>query len=206
MLAVVFLLDAHLAEHIDEVSDTLVKKYSYAYYSKASTHVVQFYLRGCRYVQQPAALPIPLLLPPSTPTNKTYNRPPLQSSPSASSSISSTPSFSGSDFTDFSSDTEDSFPITPLTPNFATASSSASTSHSGPDPFTVFSTNTAFGAANKENLVPGSGTIFGAANESLRNEKLDAESAMDVYESSPSHLPRAALHSLMPNNGLPPIV
>lgn len=58
-LAIVDLLDARLAEHVDDLSETLVKKYSYAFYSKAATLVVQYYLEGGRFVRQ-SALPLPM--------------------------------------------------------------------------------------------------------------------------------------------------
>lgn len=43
------MLDHTLSQNLDSVSQTLVKKYSFAYYSKASAVVVAFYLRGGRY-------------------------------------------------------------------------------------------------------------------------------------------------------------
>ncbi|KAG8983095.1 hypothetical protein FRB90_006307 [Tulasnella sp. 427] len=49
VLQMVSFLDATLAQNLDSVSQTLVKKYSYAYYSKASGVVVSFYLRGGRF-------------------------------------------------------------------------------------------------------------------------------------------------------------
>lgn len=49
------LLDTTLSQNLDSVSQTLVKKYSYAYYSKASGVVVSFYLRGGRFTFNPAS-------------------------------------------------------------------------------------------------------------------------------------------------------
>lgn len=49
VLQMVSLLDTTLSQNLDSVSQTLVKKYSYAYYSKASGVVVSFYLRGGRF-------------------------------------------------------------------------------------------------------------------------------------------------------------
>jgi len=58
-LEVVELLDIRLAKHVNDLSETLVKKYSYAFYSKAATFVVQHYLQGSRFVRQPlASLPM----------------------------------------------------------------------------------------------------------------------------------------------------
>jgi len=37
-------LDSRLAKHVNDLSETLIKKYSYAFYSKAAISVVQFYL------------------------------------------------------------------------------------------------------------------------------------------------------------------
>ncbi|KAF8525065.1 cyclin [Hysterangium stoloniferum] len=71
---IVELLDNHLSAHSHELSNTVVKKYSFAFYSKASTHILQFYLGGRRFVRQP--LPI---VPPITPFHghDLYNRSPL---------------------------------------------------------------------------------------------------------------------------------
>lgn len=52
-------LDNRLAKHVSDLSETLVKKYSYAFYSKAATFVVQYYLEGGRFQRQPiASLPM----------------------------------------------------------------------------------------------------------------------------------------------------
>jgi len=94
-LEVAELLDQRLADHINEVSDVLVKKYSYAFYSKASTVVLQYYLGGGRF----ARFPIPDLFP-VTP-NRSY-----------SSSLSGTPTpLSAS--TSCSSLSSDDMPATP---------------------------------------------------------------------------------------------
>ncbi|KAJ7140134.1 cyclin-like protein [Mycena filopes] len=45
-------LDTRLANQVDEpVSEVLVKKYSYTFYSKAAPFVVEYYLHGGRYVK-----------------------------------------------------------------------------------------------------------------------------------------------------------
>ena len=51
-LQIVELLDTHLADHSHELSETLVKKYSFLSYSKASTHILHFYLEGQHFVHQ----------------------------------------------------------------------------------------------------------------------------------------------------------
>lgn len=57
-LAIVDLLDDRLAEHLNDLSETLVKKYSYAFYSKAATVVIQYYLEGGRFEHsQPLVMP-----------------------------------------------------------------------------------------------------------------------------------------------------
>lgn len=66
-LEVAELLDHRLANHLNDVSEVLVKKYSYAFYSKASTVVIQYYLAGGRF----ARFPIPDLFP-VTP-NRSYS-------------------------------------------------------------------------------------------------------------------------------------
>lgn len=54
-LEIVELLDSRLSQHVNDLSETLVKKYSYAFYSKAATFVVQYYLEGGRFTRQPLA-------------------------------------------------------------------------------------------------------------------------------------------------------
>lgn len=84
---IVELLDNRLAKRVNDLSETLVKKYSYAFYSKAATFVLQFYLQGGRFSWH-HIVPFP-----ATPT---------RSSPSGT----STPM----------SDTSDDFPLTPTSP------------------------------------------------------------------------------------------
>ncbi|KAM0750771.1 hypothetical protein T439DRAFT_289162 [Meredithblackwellia eburnea MCA 4105] len=43
------MLDAHLGEHLETVSATVVKKYSFPFYSRASTFVREWYLSGRRF-------------------------------------------------------------------------------------------------------------------------------------------------------------
>ncbi|KAJ7630647.1 cyclin [Roridomyces roridus] len=90
---VVNFLDNRLAKHVNDLSETLVKKYSYAFYSKAATFVVQYYLQGGRYVR-PSSIALPAT--------------PMSSPPSVvSTPMSSTTSVS---------DRSDDFPLTPTTP------------------------------------------------------------------------------------------
>lgn len=97
-LEIVDLLDNRLAKHVNGLSEILVKKYSYAFYSKAATFVVQYYLQGGRFVSQ-ASPTLPL-----TPAR----------SVSASSSAASTPMSTATSISDVSDD----FPPTPTTPSF----------------------------------------------------------------------------------------
>ncbi|KAJ7225797.1 cyclin [Mycena pura] len=88
-------LDTRLAKHVNDLSETLVKKYSYAFYSKAATFVVQYYLQGGRYVRPTPTLPAtPMRSPQSAVTTP----------------MSSTTSMS---------DRSDDFPVTPSTPAFS---------------------------------------------------------------------------------------
>lgn len=93
-LEIVDYLDNRLAKHVNDLSETLVKKYSYAFYSKAATFVVQYYLQGGRFVRQS------FITLPMTPT-----RP---STSGASTPMSATTSIS---------DLSDDFPLTPTSPS-----------------------------------------------------------------------------------------
>ena len=79
---------------LDELSETLVKKYSYAFYSKAATFVLQFYLQGGRWQRQP------LVALPMTPVRSAYS--PKVCTPM---SVSTT-----------ASDLSDDMPVTPTSP------------------------------------------------------------------------------------------
>ena len=108
-LQIVELLDNHLAKHSHEISETLVKKYSFSYYSKASTHILQFYLEGRRFCRQP--LPS---LPPISPFRgrEGFGSLPL--------SCVSTPMSSSS-----SSASDDMMPVTPTSPRMGDPFSAA---------------------------------------------------------------------------------
>lgn len=95
-LEVIDLLDTRLALHVNDLSETLVKKYSFAFYSKAATFVVQYYLEGNRF---PVAEIDPL---PVTPKR-------------TSASVLNTPTSS----TTTASDVSDDMPLTPTTPAFS---------------------------------------------------------------------------------------
>lgn len=95
-LEIVELLDSRLSKHVNDLSETLVKKYSYAFYSKAATFVVQYYLQGGRFTRQPLAqLPM-------TPV-RSYSR-----EISTPTSVSTT-----------ASDFSDDMPATPTSPGFS---------------------------------------------------------------------------------------
>ncbi|KAH8835331.1 cyclin [Flagelloscypha sp. PMI_526] len=79
--------------------ETVVKKYSYAFYSKAATFVVQYYLQGGRFVHHQPSPHLPL---PVTPSRL----------PSTPSTAMSTPMGSVSSLSDMSDD----MPLTPSTP------------------------------------------------------------------------------------------
>jgi hypothetical protein len=95
-LEVIEHLDARLSKHVNDLSETLIKKYSYAFYSKAATFVVQYYLQGGRFILQS----LPSL--PVTPKRATVS--------AATTPMSSTTSLS---------DMSDDMPVTPTTPSFS---------------------------------------------------------------------------------------
>jgi hypothetical protein len=95
-LEVVEHLDNRLAKHVNDLSETLVKKYSYAFYSKAATVVVQAYLQGVRFTR-PTYSSLPVT--PKRASPYTVNTP-----TSCSTSV---------------SDISDDMPLTPSTPSFS---------------------------------------------------------------------------------------
>lgn len=105
-LEVIEFLDNRLSLHVNDLSETLVKKYSYAFYSKAATFVVQYYLQGGRFATGPCSLPVT----------------PKRSSLSAL----STPASSTTSMSDISDD----MPLTPSTP---LSSDTYSVAHSSDD-------------------------------------------------------------------------
>lgn len=94
-LEVIECLDARLSKHVNDLSETLIKKYSYAFYSKAATFVVQYYSEGRRFV--PHTLPSL----PVTPKRKSLCT--VVTPPSSTTSL---------------SDVSDDMPLTPITPTF----------------------------------------------------------------------------------------
>ncbi|THH34014.1 hypothetical protein EUX98_g23 [Antrodiella citrinella] len=95
-LEIVEHLDERLAKHVNDLSETLVKKYSYAFYSKAATFVVQYYLENGRWQRQS----VPVL--PMTPIRA------YASKVGTPMSVSTT-----------ASDLSDDMPATPTSPNFS---------------------------------------------------------------------------------------
>jgi len=95
-LEVVEHLDIRLAKHVNDLSETLVKKYSYAFYSKAATFVVQYYLQGGHFIRH--ALPSLPVTPKRTSASTVST--PMSCSTSAS-------------------DLSDDMPVTPSTPSFS---------------------------------------------------------------------------------------
>ena len=92
-LEVVEYLDIRLARHVNALSEVLVRKYSYAFYSKAATFVVHFYLNGGQFVRH------------------VYPSLPVTPVRSPASSMVSTPMSSAS-----YSDVSDDMPVTPTSP------------------------------------------------------------------------------------------
>lgn len=95
-LEIVEHLDNRLTTHVNDLSETLIKKYSFAFYSKAATFVVQYYLEGNRFHRQ-LATPLPM-----TPV-RSYS-----SKVSTPMSVSTT-----------ASDLSDDMPATPTSPMFS---------------------------------------------------------------------------------------
>ncbi|OBZ79988.1 G1/S-specific cyclin CCN1 [Grifola frondosa] len=95
-LAVVQHLNSRLSNYLNDLSEILIKKYAYGFYSKASTFVVQFYLQGGQFTRQP------LVSLPMTPVRA---HPPRISTPT---SVSTT-----------ASDLSDDMPATPTSPIFS---------------------------------------------------------------------------------------
>lgn len=114
VLSITQMLDAHLGEHLDTVSVIVVKKYSYPFYSRASTFVREWYLSGRRFAYYDWT---------ASPSRRSGS---VGSSPAAPSSCAlvSSPSNSGSDSSSSTSDDDDSCdededepePLTPSTP------------------------------------------------------------------------------------------
>lgn len=107
------MLDQHLAEHLDQVSAIAVKKYSFAFYARASTFAREWYLGGHR-LQLAHPTPAPTsLAPPSTPSSAPRSSASWDMSPASScSSASSVSSYEA----EISSDADCDEPITPITP------------------------------------------------------------------------------------------
>ncbi|KAF8349916.1 cyclin [Amanita rubescens] len=104
-LEVIDYLDTRLSKNVNDLSETLIKKYSYAFYSKAATFVVQFYLQGGRFIRYP------LVSLPVTPKRSSL-------------STMGTPMSCTTSPSDISDDT----PPTPTTPYFASETFSAHSS------------------------------------------------------------------------------
>ena len=88
-------LDLRLRNRVSDLSETLVKKYSFAFYSKAATTVVQYYLTGGRYVHPSS--------PPVTPRRSSFSS--MTNSPMSTSTT--------------VSDLSDDMPLTPTSPQSA---------------------------------------------------------------------------------------
>jgi hypothetical protein len=102
-MEVVAHLDNRLSKRVNDLSETLIKKYSYAFYSKASTFVVHYYLQGGRFNRHPFT-PLPM-----TPTR----------SPASSVSTPASASTTASDWSDDG-------PLTPSTPPISGDTTSSS--------------------------------------------------------------------------------
>jgi hypothetical protein len=83
IMEIVDALDERLATSVNELSETLVQKYAFGFFSKASTNVVRWYLGGGRFTRFTA---LPSM--PATPTRSIYSlattTPPLSAGSSTS--------------------------------------------------------------------------------------------------------------------------
>ena len=132
-LEVVKLLDTRLSKHVNDLSESLVKKYSYAFHSKASTFVVQYYLQGGHFFSQP------LVPPPMTQIRSKLRRLSITTSTGISTL--------GSDYSDYMPTTPTS-PIIPLLPS----NDYASTFTMGSDKESYSSTAAYEPAINKDSV------------------------------------------------------
>jgi hypothetical protein len=108
VLRIANMLDNQIAEHLDDLSAIVAKKYAHAFYSRASVHVQEFYLSGRRFSFFTWPLPSPVGLSPSS---STYSK--STSSPTSDRSLSS----SATEYSSCSEESEeDEMPLTPLTP------------------------------------------------------------------------------------------
>lgn len=112
-MELISMLDTHLAEHLDQVSSIVIRKYSYAFYSKSSTFSREWYLSGKRFYlralpEEASSDPFSVHSTPSSRDRSSY----------ASSSPTSDSNFNSSDdsCSDFDDDDDDREPLTPITP------------------------------------------------------------------------------------------
>lgn len=108
---VAHMLDSHLAQHLDQLSTILIKKYALESFGNVSAFVRQSYLSGIRFSL--AAWPQPIL--PTTMLTPTHF-PLRRKSSSVSSCVSSSPSSYGTSPGGVSSTDDDDLPLTPCTP------------------------------------------------------------------------------------------
>ncbi|ORY69147.1 cyclin-like protein [Leucosporidium creatinivorum] len=110
VLRIAAMLDQHLAEHLDAVSPIVVKKYSFPFYSRASTFVREWFLSGRRFSYYDWSHP-------TTPARGLKHSPAAPSSVALVSSSPATSSSRSSSSSDDSCDEDDPCePHTPLTP------------------------------------------------------------------------------------------
>lgn len=178
-------IDAKFGEHLETVSEILIKKYKEAHYHRASVVVREFYLSGRRYLYQPD---------PPTPMSASLSSSSLGESSAWSlkrgSWMSNSPSFGSMSCA--SSEYGDEVPITPLTP--------MSSVSMVPDPFTV---------ARDESVVSLPGSIsHSVAKENLpphTSAAMAAAAAAKMQQQAMSHLPPPKRQALAQVN-LPPTV
>jgi len=113
IVEIAHMLDAHLAEHLDQVSATVVKKYAPVFYSRASVHVREWYLSGRRLRTSSAY---------ESPSHPSSEAPEIVMTHSSPSSCRSSRHGGDSDY----DDDELSYSSTPITPTTSVSSCSSS--------------------------------------------------------------------------------
>jgi hypothetical protein len=116
VMQIVQMLDGHLAEHLDQVSAIVIRKYSYAFYSRSSTFAREWFLSGKRFClmplpDAPSSDPFSAHSTPSSSRDRSsYNGSSPLTSPTSECNFDSSDSCS-----DFDDDDEPE-PLTPITP------------------------------------------------------------------------------------------
>ncbi|GAA5906207.1 hypothetical protein JCM6882_006076 [Rhodosporidiobolus microsporus] len=123
VLRIMLMLDELLGEHLEEVSPIVLKKYSFPFYSRASTFAREWYLCGRRFQYNDFSPPTSAPSTPLRPLVRSASSSVASSSsmygtfsPSSRSDAGSDTSLSSDEEDDTGSSCEDDEPLTPITP------------------------------------------------------------------------------------------